>query len=63
MAQEHKVTMTCLILAKLRDFFYHIHTQRLVEVRLMVQAHCHRPGTVHRLRHFSQVAATPVCNL
>jgi hypothetical protein len=52
MAQEHKVTVTCLILGKPCDFFYGIRTQRLVEARLKLQAHCHRPGTVHRSRHF-----------
>jgi hypothetical protein len=63
MAQEHKVPMICLIFGKLCDFFHDIHTQRLVEARLKVQAHCHRPGAVHRSRHFVTGCATPVCNL
>ena len=63
MAQEHKVPMICLILGKLYDFFHDIHTQRLVEARLKVQAHCHRRGTVHRSRHFFHRLCDPVCNL
>ena len=57
MAQEHKVPMICLILGKLCDFFHDIHTQRLVDAGLKVQAHCHRPGTVQRSfkTFFSQV--------